>query len=84
MRAIFAITGTLPSRPIRPPVFGTSILNSGLPTTPTTLSGRKSLAYILAPVNNGNQRLSIRILEENLPAAIAILRFNGIEVEVEK
>jgi len=26
----------------------------------------------------------VRILEENLPAAIAILRFNGIEVEVEK
>jgi hypothetical protein len=26
----------------------------------------------------------LRILEENLPAAIAILRFNGIEVEVEK
>ncbi len=42
------------------------------------------LIGILKPVNSCSDPHSVVVEEENLPAAIAILRFNGIEVEVEE
>lgn len=45
---------------------------------------RPRAGRLLEPVNSSVIPDTVRILEENLPQAIAILRFNGIEVEVEK